>query len=236
MFYELFIQESEDRLTIRGFRFDWPAIGELVRVGIPSMLTNVMLNLGFFLINNEVEKYGTAVLTGQGIANNITTVCFNLPGAFGSAVTTMVSMNVGAGQGDKARRSTFWGSVLSAITAVGIIAIVVPLSGSLTVLFTKDAAVLEMANTALHIYTYSVVGFGVCMVIQGAFIGLGRTKVPLLLGLLRVWALRYVFILCTESLLGVYSVYWGNLFSNYAAALIAVVLILPVKWQSAIHR
>ena len=70
-----------------------------------------------------------------------------------------------------------------------------------------QADVLEIANRALHIYTYSVVGFGLCMTIQGAFIGLGRTKVPLVLGFLRIWLLRYVFILLTEGFLGYYSVF-----------------------------
>lgn len=235
MFFELFVGEGEEKLSIRGFRFDRTVLRDLVQLGIPSMLSSLMLNLGFFLINNEVQKYGAVVLNGQGIANNITAVCFNLPSAFGSAVTTMVSMNIGAGQGDKARRSTFRGCVLSAITAVLIIAVVVPLSSHLTILFTHEPDVLEIANNSLHIYTYSVVGFGICMVIQGAFIGLGRTRVPLVLGFLRIWLLRYIFILLTEHTLSFYSAFWGNLFSNYMAALIAVVLILRVQWVSAIQ-
>ncbi|HWP67870.1 MAG TPA: MATE family efflux transporter [Rectinemataceae bacterium] len=234
MFHELFIKPGEDRLELKGFRFDWTIMRQLVQIGFPAMLTSFMLNLGFFLINTETEKYGPIVLNGQGIANNITTVCFTLPGAFSAAVTTMVSMNVGAGNPEKARKSCIVGCVISAITAVLIISIVVPLSSHLTILFTRQADVLEIANRALHIYTYSVVGFGVCMTIQGAFIGLGRTKAPLVLGILRIWFLRYLFILVTEKSLGYYSVFWGNLFSNYAAAIIAIVLISRVKWVSVI--
>lgn len=235
MFYELFVRPGEDRLSLRGFRFDRELIVQLVRIGIPAVITSLMLNLGFFLINHETQKYGAVVLNGQGIANNITAVCFNLPAAFGSAVTTMVSINIGAGQAASAKRSCFVGCVASAVTAVLIIAVVVPLSPYLTVLFTQRADVLEIANRALHIYTYSVVGFGVCMAVQGAFIGLGKTTVPLFLGLLRVWLLRYVFILFTEQALQYYSVFWGNLFSNYAAAAISLLLILRVKWVSTLR-
>lgn len=98
MFYELFIQKGENQLTLKGFRFDGVLIHQLIRVGIPAMVTSLMLNFGFFLINNETQKYGPVVLNGQGIANNITSVCFNLPSSFGAAITTMVSMNVGAGE------------------------------------------------------------------------------------------------------------------------------------------
>ena len=236
MFYELFIQKGENQLTLKGFRFDGVLIHQLIRVGIPAMVTSLMLNFGFFLINNETQKYGPVVLNGQGIANNITSVCFNLPSSFGAAITTMVSMNVGAGQGARAKKCTVTGCVASMITAVLIISIIVPASSHLTTLFTRQQDVLEIANHALHIYTYSVVGFGICMVVQGAFIGLGKTKVPMVVGLLRIWLLRYLFILATESFLAYYSVFWGNLFSNYMAAAISIVLLLRVKWKSALQE
>lgn len=235
MYYELFLKETGERFVLSGFRFDWNIINTLLRIGFPAMLSSLMLNLGFFLINNEVEKYGAVVLNGQGIANNITSICFILPSSFGSAVTTMVSMNVGANQPEKAKKACLAGCVISAITAALLIALVVPLSSRLTVLFTRDASVLAVANQALHIYTYSVIGFGICMVQQGAFIGLGKTRITLFISLLRVWLLRYIFILATEHFLSFYSVFWGNLFSNYMAAIITTILILRVKWVSDIN-
>lgn len=235
MYYELFLKETGERFVLSGFRFDWNIINTLLRIGFPAMLSSLMLNLGFFLINNEVEKYGAVVLNGQGIANNITSICFILPSSFGSAVTTMVSMNVGAKQPEKAKKACLAGCVISAITAALLIALVVPLSSKLTVLFTRDASVLAVANQALHIYTYSVIGFGICMVQQGAFIGLGKTRITLFISLLRVWLLRYIFILATEHFLSFYSVFWGNLFSNYMAAIITTILILRMKWVSDIN-
>lgn len=236
MYYELFVKAGSDRLVLTGFKFESRIMRKLIRIGLPSMLSSLMLNLGFFLINNEVEKYGAIVLNGQGIANNITQVCFILPSSFASSVTTMVSMNIGAGHGEKARASCLAGCVISAITAAILIAIIVPLSSKITILFTREAEVLAIANNALHIYTYSVIGFGVCMVQQGAFIGLGRTRTTLVISILRVWLLRYLFILATERYLSFYSVFWGNLFSNYMAALITTILILRIKWVSAIQQ
>jgi len=235
MYYELFLKKTGERFVLKGFRFDWTIINTLMRIGFPAMLSSLMLNLGFFLINNEVEKYGAVVLNGQGIANNITSICFILPSSFGSAVTTMVSMNVGANQPEKAKKACLVGCVISAITAALLIALVVPLSSKLTVLFTRDASVLAVANQALHIYTYSVIGFGICMVQQGAFIGLGKTRITLFISLLRVWLLRYIFILVTEQFLSFYSVFWGNLFSNYMAAIITTILIFRIKWVSDIN-
>jgi Na+-driven multidrug efflux pump len=145
-------------------------------------------------------------------------------------------MNVGAGNGARAKKSCIVGSIVSAITAAVLIAIVVPLSPYITVLFTRQPDVLDVANKALHIYTYSVVGFGICMVELGAFIGLGRTVVPMIVNILRVCLIRYIFILLTEKYLGVYSVFWGNLVSNYLSALISTLLLLRVPWVSVINE
>jgi Na+-driven multidrug efflux pump len=236
MYHEMFIKKGEDKLTLHGFRLDREILKELFRIGVPSMVSSAMLNLGFLLINNEVEKYGPVVLTGQGIANNITMICFVVPSSFGSSVTTMVSMNIGAGQGGKARKSCHVGTIIGGISAAVLMAIVVPLSPYLTVLFTRRPDVLDIANQSLHIYTYSVVGFAVCMAQIGAFIGMGRTVMPMFINVLRIWLLRYIFILVTERYLHVYAVFWGNLFSNYACALITTLMILRVTWVSVLPQ
>ena len=235
MYYDLFVKDSDDKLSLKDFKFDSSILKELMIIGVPSMLTTFLSNLGFFLINTEVEKYGATILNGQGIANNITTVCFNLPAAFGSAVTTMVSMNIGAKYADKAKKSCYTGMVLSAVTAIILIAIVIPLTPHITILFTREAEDLYVANGALPIFALGVLGFGITMVVQGALIGLGRTRVPLIISILRIWLLRFIFILLTTKYLSYWAVFWGNLFSNTMSGVIALIIISKVPWVSVIN-
>ena len=218
-------------------KFSMPIIKELLRVGSPAMINYAFIYAGFYLINKEMEPYGSIVLNGQSIANNISTVCFNIPSCFAAAVTTMVSMHIGSGNVEKAKRSCLLGCIVSAISAVLLIAAVVPSSEFLVSLFKPQLPEIgDIAVEALHIFTYSVVGFGICMTVQGAFIGLGKTKIPAFLGVLRIWFLRYIFILATEKYLSYYSIYWGNLFSNTVAGILAVILILNTNWVSGIHE
>ena len=234
MVYELFIHKSPDKLDVKNFKFDSKIIREVLKVGFPAMFNYSFLYLGFFLINKEIERYGAIVVAAQGIASNINALCFNLPAAFSAAITTMVSMHIGAGYPQKAKRDCLLGCITSIIIAVIMISIMIPLSPYLTVLFRREPEIIGIANNALNIYTYSIIGFGICMTIQGAFIGLGKTKMPLVLGVLRIWLLRYIFVLATEHVLQYYAIFWGNLFSNITTALIATVLILRTKWVSAL--
>ena len=156
MYYDLFVKKSDDKLSLKEFKFDSTVLKELMIIGIPSMLTTFLSNLGFFLINTEVEKYGAAVLNGQGISNNIVNICFNMPAAFGSAVTTMVSMNIGAKYTEKARKSCYTGMIMAVITAAVLISIVIPLTPYLTGLFTKEAEDLCSQQIASYICFRSI--------------------------------------------------------------------------------
>lgn len=236
MYYDLFIKESMTKLDLRGFSFDFKLLKRLLKLALPTMLTYSLINFGFFLINMEVERYGAYVLTAQTIASNINAMCFNLPSSIGTTVTTMVSMNIGARKPRNAKKSFVYGCRVSVIISLIIIVLFLPSSNYLVRLFQDNETIVNLADHSLKIYTFSIIGFGIYMVSQGAFIGLGRTRLPLFMGILRVWFIRYIFILITKRWLGVDSVFWGNLVSNYIAGFLFYYIVTKTPWKSALKR
>lgn len=235
MYYDLFIKESDMRLSIRSYRFDFELTKKVLFLAIPSILSYVLIYFGFFLINKEVVTYGPIVLNASTIASNINSIYFVLPTSVGTTVTTMVSMHIGNGNGERAKKVFYCGILIALVITAFIILIFTPINPFIVRMFQKDKVIVEIANKALFIYMFSVIGFGVFAVEQGAFIGLGRTKMPLVTGIMRVWLLRFIFIIFTRQYLGVYSIFWGNLFSNSMAAIIFLFFVLRVKWVSAIE-
>ena len=236
MYYDLFIKESMTKLDLRGFSFDFKLLKRLLKLALPTMLTYSLINFGFFLINMEVERYGAYVLTAQTIASNINAMCFNLPSSIGTTVTTMVSMNIGARKPRNAKKSFVYGCRVSVIISLIIIVLFLPSSNYLVRLFQDNETIVNLADHSLKIYTFSIIGFGIYMVSQGAFIGLGRTRLPLFMGILRVLFIRYIFILITKKWLGVDSVFWGNLVSNYIAGFLFYYIVTKTPWKSALKR
>ena len=236
MYYDLFIKESMTKLDLRGFSFDFKLLKRLLKLALPTMLTYSLINFGFFLINMEVERYGAYVLTAQTIASNINAMCFNLPSSIGTTVTTMVSMNIGARKPRNAKKSFVYGCRVSVIISLIIIVLFLPSSNYLVRLFQDNETIVNLADHSLKIYTFSIIGFGIYMVSQGAFIGLGRTRLSLFMGILRVWFIRYIFILITKKWLGVDSVFWGNLVSNYIAGFLFYYIVTKTPWKSALKR
>lgn len=236
MIYDLFIKESDTRLSIKGFRPDFTIMKKVLKISFSSVISYTMINLAFYLINSEVEKYGTLVLTAQTISSNINNMCFTLPSSIGTTVATIVSINIGADRIKNAKKSYYLGCILSIILSVILICIFYPSAEFLSRLFQDNEEILKITVHSLNIYTFSIIGFGLFMVTQGAFIGMGKTNYVLILGVLRVWFIRYVFILITKKYLGVDSVFWGNLVSNYVAAFIFIIIALKIKWTSVIKH
>ncbi len=236
MIYDLFIKETETKLTFKNFRFDYNIIKKIIKIAIPSILSYIMINLAFFLINTEVEKYGTIVLTAQTISGNINNMCFTLPSSISTSIATMVSINIGANQVSNAKKTHKIGCVFSVILSLILIVIFYPSSEFLARLFQDNEEIVRLTVHSLDIYTFSIIGFAIFMVTQGAFIGMGKTKYVLLFGILRLWLIRYLFILVTKKYLGVDSVFWGNLLSNYLAGFLFLLLSFKIKWTSAIKN
>ena len=231
MFYDLFLKNGDIKLNLRSYSVKLPIIKRLLKIGLPSMLNYAFLYLGFFLINKEMEKFGAIALNAQGIASNINAICFILPSSIGTTVSSMISINMGVGNIKKSKEVFNIGLLTGATIAILTICLILPISSTLVLIFTKVSKVIEIADKALHIYTYSVIGFSIFMISQGVFIALGRTKVPLVMSILRIWLLRYIFILVTQKYLGLYSIFWGNLFSNTLAGIIFFILVKIINWK-----
>ena len=234
MFYDLFLKSEDIKLNLRSYTIKLPIIKRLLKIGFPSMLNYAFLYLGFFLINKEMEKFGAVALNAQGIASNINAICFILPSSIGTTVSSMISINMGIGNVKKSKDVFKVGWITGVTISILTIALILPISLPLVLTFTKVQKVIEIADKALHIYTYSVIGFSVFMIAQGVFIALGRTKVPLVMSILRIWLLRYIFILLTQKYLGLYSIFWGNLFSNTLAGIIFFILVKVIDWKKGI--
>lgn len=234
MYYDLFLKKYEYQLNINDYRFRFSIIKTLIKIGIPSMISYMMINLGFLLINMEISKYGAIVIAGLGIASNINSLCFQLPSCISTTVTTMVSLNIGVGNKKKAKKIYKIGLTIATIIALVTLGIIIPNVTKLTLLFTSHEKVLNVADSALKIYTYSILPYGIFMICQAIFNALGRTTVPLIMSFLRIWLFRYVFILCTQKYLSYYSVFYGNLFSNVVAAIFFIIIIYRIKWESGI--
>jgi putative MATE family efflux protein len=151
----------------------------LLRVGLPAMLSPVLSNASIATATAWIATLGTAALAGYGLAARLEYIVLPIAFGFGSALTTLVATNLGAGQRERALRATWAGAgMVAAVTgSVGVVAALWP--RELLAPFARSAEVLTFGAAYLQVVGgfYGLFGLGLSLFFASQ--GAGRLFWPL---------------------------------------------------------
>src|SRR5262245_48895515 len=207
-----------------GWRPDFTVARQVLTIGIPAALEQVLATLGFLALALVVARLGTEVLAAQRITFNALSLSF-LPGiGFGIAATALVGQSVGAqriGEGSAAARvATTWAVIwMSAIAVLLII-----FAPQVFHLFTSDAAVIESGVPGLRVLALTQPFWAVLFVQSGALRGTGNTRYPLLVTGVSIWA-------AVGLAYGLIETIGGGLVSVWAAFLVLSPVMAFLMWR-----
>jgi MATE family, multidrug efflux pump len=174
------------RLRRRRVTLRWALFREILRVGLPGAFNTVQTNLTQVLLTAAVGAFGTAALAGYGMGARLEYLQIPLVFGVGSALVTMVGINIGAGQPERARRVAWIGAGIAAgLTAsIGLLGALAP--HLWLVLFSHDADVLAAGAIYLRIVGPTYGFFGLGLALYFASQGAGRLLWPVLGGASRL--------------------------------------------------
>lgn len=112
-------EERRGHATLAGWRFDPPLFGRLLRYGLPSGLHWAIEILAFGIFLVLVGRIGTLELAATGIAFNLNGLVFVPMLGLGVGVTAIVGRYLGAGQPERAERTTWSALGLSFVYMAG---------------------------------------------------------------------------------------------------------------------
>jgi putative MATE family efflux protein len=160
-----YMRSGRSGLSLAPTRLEWRLFADILKVGLPTAINAVQTNLCVILVTGAVGLFGTAALAGYGTASRLDYVMIPILFGLSSAVLTMVGINVGAGNGARARHIAGIAGLIG-IAITGSIGLVAALDPMLWVgLFTNDPEVLAVGTTYLRIvgFLYGLYGFGFVM-------------------------------------------------------------------------
>ena len=108
------------RLWQRMERPDWPALGRLVRLGIPAGLAVLVEVTSFTLMALFIARQGTLASAAHQIVTNLAAVIYMIPLSIAIATSARVSFWLGAGDAKKARGAIRGGLRLALVTALAL--------------------------------------------------------------------------------------------------------------------
>jgi putative MATE family efflux protein len=222
-------------LDLRKLKFEKDKLRQIVTVGVPSAIGGSVQQLGFLILSRSVFAYGKNSMAAYGIGNKVNGI-ISLPSTgIGSAVSIVVGQNYGANQMPRAQKAVRFSVVMVVgFLAIGGFILSRPMiSTSIVKIFSDDQEVIEKAADFLSILALWCFANGVHDTANGFFKGMGKTTVPMVVDISRLWVFRFGTLYFCDLVLhmGVRSIWYAVVVSNGIAALILLIVYLSGVWK-----
>jgi putative MATE family efflux protein len=213
-------------------RLSLAPLAEILRVGIPASLGNIVNYVGLMVLTGIVARFGSAHLAAYGLGTRLDFLLLSLVYGFGAAILTLVGLAAGA---RRPQRFTVYvvraGAIMVGLLVFPAVALYWD-PGLWLRWFTEDQAVLDVGWRYFRIVGPSYPLLGVSMVIALALQALGRATAPMAVMGLRVTGVLAAALLSTRGLgLDERAVFTAIAGGNVLAAGAMVVLFLRVRRQ-----
>ena len=177
-------------LRVQNLRLRWDTIRAVLRVGLPNVLDQMATSFGFVVMMGLVAGFGTAVVAAYTVGNRIINLINVVSWGAGSALMAMIGQNIGAGQYSRAETIAKKGIAAAFLALVALYFVTLFLRRPLFGLFVSDPRVIQEGIWYIAIFGISIPFFGLFDAAAAVFRGSGHTVPPMIMALLRLWALR----------------------------------------------
>ncbi|MBQ3727927.1 MAG: MATE family efflux transporter [Spirochaetales bacterium] len=215
------------RCEIRPLRFDRDIFRETVRIGLPALATSTASCLGHIVFASLVSSMGTTVFAAHSIALSAETL-FYLPGyGLRSATSTLIGISVGEDDHGKfkviERQSVILTVSMMAMTGVMLFFLANPMMR----IFTPDEEVIRQGSRVLRLIAVSEPLFGLMIVSEGIYYGLGQTKITFIVATTGSWGIRILStVICVHVLHTTLFEVWICMFADNAFRALAMAIPL----------
>lgn len=175
------------------FTIDGHCMEECAKIGIPVLASSLTSCLGYVVFAGMVSGMGTTIFAAHSLAVTAETI-FYIPGyGLRTATSTLVGISLGENDGEKFRLV----SKMSIIFTVGMMVVsgvvLYFVAYPLMCLLTSSRAAAELGAEMLKMVSFSEPFFGIMIVMEGIFYGLGRTKYAFFVETFSMWGIRIFF-------------------------------------------
>ena len=172
---------APDAAMLRHFRIDWTLLRLVMRMGLPTGVQMIIMSLAQIAIVTFVNRFGSDATAAYGAVNQVLNYV-QFP-AMSIAITASVlgAQAIGAGHSERLGAIVRTGIIMNFVITGSLITLAYLFSRPLIGLFVNNQAVIELAQTLLHIMLWSVILFGISSVLSGVMRSSGTVIAPTLI-------------------------------------------------------
>ena len=235
LFY-IFNKRSIFSFRIRECRFSKPVLSEIFKIGIPTLVFQLLTGLSITLINTQAKAYGDSVIAGIGAVTRIISMGSLMVFGFLKGFQPVAGYNYGAGKYNRlhqaVRISVIWSTIFCTVFGI-VLALFAEI---IVACFTSgDRQFIETGRRALRAGGLSFVLFGFYTVYSFLYLALGKGKEGFILGACRQGICFIPVILILPEIWGVNGILYAQSVSDVLSALITVFMAVSLHKQLNIH-
>lgn len=188
---------------------------QILRVGLPTGIQNMVISLSNILVQAGVNGYGTAAMAGFSAYLKIDGFNILPVLSFSMAITTFVGQNYGAGNWKRVKKGMWVTLAMCIVYTVATGALLLFFSRPVLSLFTRDATVIAFGQTAMRYFCPFYWLLAILHALAGTVRGTGKTVPPMVVLLLSLCLFRIL---------------WIQLLLPHFAGIEGIYLLYPVSW------
>ena len=206
---------SDYKLIIKELKIHGNTAKQIIRVGLPTAIQNMVISFSNVLVQSSVNSYGATAMAGYAAYLKIDGFNILPVLSISMAVTTFTGQNVGAKKPDRIKKG-MWNALIMGVVYTVIIGIVILLTSHTVLgLFTKDNEVITYGQLAMKYFCPFYFLLGILNILAGTVRGAGKGVPPMLI---------LLFSMC------IFRILWIKIALPFYSTIDGVFILYPISW------
>ena len=177
-------------LNREAFRFDKHVAGRIIKIGVPSGITQAIMSCSMMVVQALTNSMGEMVIAANVIIMRVDGFAMMPNMSFGQAMTVYTGQNVGANKWYRVHQGINQGIYIAEAVSASITLVLLFLNRYLFAIFTNTPELIELAGQMMRIMAVGYIAVSVTQVIGGVMRGAGDTVTPMWISMCTTVLLR----------------------------------------------
>ncbi len=222
-------KKSVFHFRIKDCAYTRETVSEIFKIGIPTLIFQILTSVSISLINNAAGDYGDSAIAGMGVVTRLISMGSLSVFGFIKGFQPIAGYSYGAKKFDRLREaiktSILWSTVFCVI--FGVILVLFP--AAIVSRFTKgDAEMIRIGAASLRANGISIMLFGFYTVYSSLFLALGKGREGFILGACRQGICFIPVILLLPIVWGLNGIMYAQPIADVLSAVITVFMAIPL--------
>lgn len=186
--------DEKYRLNIKKLRFYKTELHNIVKIGVPAGLQNIMFSISNIIIQSSINSFGSSVIAASAASASVENFTYMSMNSFQFASMSFVGQNFGARNFERAKKVVFVCAAL--VTAVGMILgfATIFFGRNILSIYSTQQDVIQIALDRLKIMCSLYFFCGLMDTFAGGSRALGYSFMAMIVSLIFICGLRIVWI------------------------------------------